>query len=68
MQLVGTDSYRKHAIAMTPGQGEPVDAFPVKDPNKKPVAVPAKPGKSIVSQYTEESVTRKYYKRPEIRI
>ena len=54
MQLVGTDEYRKHAIAMTPGQGEPVDAFPVKSPNKKPVAVPAKPGKSIVSQYTEE--------------
>ena len=55
MQLVGTDEYRKHAIAMTPGQGEPVDAFPVKSPNKKPVAVVAKPGKSIVSQYTEES-------------
>lgn len=54
MQLVGTDEYRKHAIAMTPGQGEPVDAFPVKSPNKKPVAVVAKPGKSIVSQYTEE--------------
>jgi len=39
---------------MTPGQGEPVDAFPVKSPNKKPVAVVAKPGKSIVSQYTAE--------------
>jgi hypothetical protein len=55
MQLVGTDEYRKHAIAMTPGQGEPVDAFPVKSPNKKPVAVVAKPGKSIVSQYTEHT-------------
>jgi hypothetical protein len=54
-QLVGTDEYRKHAIAMTPGQGEPVDAFPVKSPNKKPVAVPAKAGKSIVSQYTEHT-------------
>lgn len=54
MQLVGTDEYRKHAIAMTPGQGEPTDAFPVKSPNKKAVAVPAKPGKSIVSQYTAE--------------
>jgi hypothetical protein len=54
MQLVGTDEYRKHAIAMTPGQGEPVDAFPVKSPNKKPIAVVAKPGKSIVSQYTAE--------------
>ena len=55
MQLVGTDEYRKHAIAMTPGQGEPVDAFPVKSPNKKPVAVVAKPGKSIVSQYEEHT-------------
>ena len=55
MQLVGTDEYRKHAIATTPGQGEPVDAFPVKDPNKKPVAVPAKKGKSIVSQYAAEA-------------
>ena len=55
MQLVGTDEYRKHAIAMTPGQGEPVDAFPVKSPNKKPVAVIAKPGKSIVSQYEEHT-------------
>ena len=54
MQLVGTDEYRKHAIAMTPGQGEIEDAFPVKSPNKKPIAVPAKAGKSIVSQYTEE--------------
>jgi hypothetical protein len=27
MQLVGTDEYRKHAIAMTPGQGEIEDAF-----------------------------------------
>jgi hypothetical protein len=54
-QLVGTDEYRKHAIAMTPGQGEPVDAFPVKDPNKKPIAVKAKKGKSIVSQYTEHT-------------
>jgi hypothetical protein len=54
MQLVGTDEYRKHAIAMTPGQGEPVDAFPAKSPNKKPIAVVAKPGKSIVSQYTAE--------------
>jgi len=34
MQLVGTDEYRKHAIAMTPGQGEPVDAFPVKSPHR----------------------------------
>jgi hypothetical protein len=55
MQLAGTDEYRKHAIAMTPGQGEPVDAFPVKSPNKKPVAVIAKPGKSIVSQYEEHT-------------
>ena len=55
MQLVGTDEYRKHAIAMTPGQGEIEDAFPVKSPNKKPVAVVAKPGKSIVFQYAEES-------------
>ena len=55
MQLVGTDEYRKHAIAMTPGQGEPVDAFPVKSPNKKPIAVPAKKGESIVSQYTEHT-------------
>jgi dephospho-CoA kinase len=56
MQLVGTDEYRKHAIAMTPGQNQEIeDAFPVKSPNKKPVAVVAKPGKSIVSQYTEES-------------
>jgi len=55
MQLVGTDEYRKHAIAMTPGQGEPVDAFPVKSPNKKPVAVVAKRGKSIVSQYEEHT-------------
>ena len=55
MQLVGTDSYRKHAIAMTPGQNQEIeDAFPVKSPNKKPVAVPAKPGKSIVSQYSAE--------------
>jgi len=57
MQLVGTDEYRKHAIAMTPGQGEPVDAFPIKSPNKKPVAVVTKPGKSIVSQYTSEEHT-----------
>jgi hypothetical protein len=57
MQLVGTDEYKKHAIAMTPGQGEPVDAFPVKSPNAKPVAVVAKPGKSIVSQYTAEEHT-----------
>jgi dephospho-CoA kinase len=55
MQLVGTDEYRKHAIAMTPGQGEIEDAFPVKSPNKKPVAVPAKKGESIVSQYTEHT-------------
>jgi hypothetical protein len=55
MQLVGTDSYRKHAIAMTPGQGEPTDAFQVKSPNKKPAAVVAKPGKSIVSQYQEHT-------------
>jgi dephospho-CoA kinase len=55
MQLAGTDEYRKHAIAMTPGQGEPVDAFPVKSPNKKPVAVVANPGKSIVSQYEEHT-------------
>jgi hypothetical protein len=55
MQLAGTDEYRKHAIAMTPGQGEPVDDFPVKSPNKKPVAVIAKPGKSIVSQYEEHT-------------
>lgn len=27
MQLVGTDEYRKHAIAMTPGQGEIENAF-----------------------------------------
>ncbi len=55
MQLVGTDEYRKHAIAMTPGQNQEIeDAFPVKSPNKKPVAVPAKPGKSIVSQYSAE--------------
>ena len=27
MQLVGTDEYRKHAIAMTPGQGENGDAY-----------------------------------------
>ena len=54
MQLAGTDEYRKHAIAMTPGQGEPVDAFPVKSPNKKPVVVVAKPKQSIVSQYTSE--------------
>jgi hypothetical protein len=27
MQLVGTDEYRKHAIAMTPGQGEVEDAY-----------------------------------------
>jgi hypothetical protein len=54
-QLVGTDEYRKHAIAMTPGQGEIEDAFPVKSPNKKPVAVPAKKGESIVSQYTEHT-------------
>ena len=55
MQLIGTDSYRKHAIAMTPGQGEPVDAFPVKSPNKKPSAVVATKGKSIVSQYEEHT-------------
>ena len=54
MQLAGADEYRKHAIAMTPGQGEPVDAFPVKSPNKKPVVVVAKPKQSIVSQYTSE--------------
>ena len=54
MQLAGTDEYRKYAIAMTPGQGEPVDAFPVKSPNKKPMAVVAKPKQSIVSQYTSE--------------
>ena len=55
MQLVGTDEYRKHAIAMTPGQNQEIeDAFPVKSPNKKPVAVVAKSGKSIVSQYTAE--------------
>ena len=54
MQLAGTDEYRKYAIAMTPGQGEPVDAFPVKSPNKKPVVVVAKPKQSIVSQYTSE--------------
>ena len=54
MQLAGADEYRKHAIAMTPGQGEPVDAFPVKSPNKKPMAVVAKPKQSIVSQYTSE--------------
>ena len=54
MQLAGTDEYRKYAIAMTPGQGESVDAFPVKSPNKKPMAVVAKPKQSIVSQYTSE--------------
>jgi hypothetical protein len=27
MQLMGTDEYRKHAIAMTPGQGEIEDAY-----------------------------------------
>ena len=27
MQLVGTDEYRKHAIAMTPGQGEVENAY-----------------------------------------
>ena len=55
MQLVGTDEYRRHAIAMTPGQDQEIeDAFPVKDPNQSPVAVAAKPGKSIVSQYTEK--------------
>jgi len=27
MQLVGTDEYRKHAIAMTPGQGEAQNAY-----------------------------------------
>jgi len=27
MQLVGTDEYRKHAIAITPGQGENGDAY-----------------------------------------
>jgi dephospho-CoA kinase len=37
VQLVGTDEYRKHAIAMTPGQGEIEDAFPVKDFSKKSV-------------------------------
>jgi hypothetical protein len=58
MQLAGTDEYRKHAIAMTPGQGEPVDAFPVKSPNKKPVVVVAKPKQSIVSQYTSEEEHR----------
>lgn len=56
MQLIGTDEYRKHAIAMTPGQNQEIeDAFPVKSPNKKPIAVVAKPGKSIVSQYTEHA-------------
>lgn len=55
MQLAGTDEYRKYAIAITPGQGESVDAFPVKSPNKKPMAVVAKPGKSIVSQYEEHT-------------
>ena len=56
MQLVGTDEYRKHAIAMTPGQNQEIeDAFPVKSPNKKPVAVPAKKGKSIISQYAEHT-------------
>jgi dephospho-CoA kinase len=55
-QLVGTDEYRKHAIAMTPGQNQEIeDAFPVKDPNKKSVAVTDKKGKSIVSQYTEHT-------------
>ena len=54
MQLAGADEYRKHAIAMTPGQGEPVDAFPVKSPNKKPVVVVTKPKQSVVSQYTSE--------------
>jgi dephospho-CoA kinase len=55
MQLAGTDEYRKHAIAMTPGQNQEIeDAFPVKSPNKKAIAVPAESGKSIVSQYTAE--------------
>ena len=30
MQLVGTDEYRKHAIAMTPGQGEIENAYSTK--------------------------------------
>lgn len=56
MQLIGTDEYRRHAISMTPGQKQEIDdAFPVKDPNKKPAAVPAKKGKSIVSQYEEHT-------------
>lgn len=33
MQLVGTDAYRRHAIAMTPGQPQEIqNAFPVKNP------------------------------------
>lgn len=32
MQLVGTDEYRKHAIAMTPGQGEIENAYTDKKP------------------------------------
>lgn len=36
VQLIGTNEYRKHAIAMTPGQSDDIqDAFPVKDPSKK---------------------------------
>ena len=32
MQLIGTDSYRRHAISMTPGQDQKIaDAFPVKE-------------------------------------
>ena len=34
MQLVGTDEYRKHAIAMTPGQGEIEDAYKSNKTNK----------------------------------
>jgi hypothetical protein len=36
MQLAGTDEYRKHATAMTPGQSYEIqDAFPVKDPREQ---------------------------------
>ena len=55
MQLVGTDEYRRHAIAMTPGQDQEIeDAFPVTSPNKSPIAVPAKAGEPIVPQYEGE--------------
>lgn len=42
MQLFGTDSYRRHAIAMTPGQDQDIaDAFADKKPNKKKQPEPA---------------------------